>query len=76
MCVSSSLFKFNNFKKQFHMHLHIALYPYDGSTEDGLVLVPGDEIDVTVDDIGDGWSQGKNLTTGKSDSSLSSPPHL
>ena len=52
------------------MHLHIALYPYDGSTEDGLVLVPGDEIDVTVDDIGDGWSQGKNLTTGKTDSSL------
>lgn len=49
------------------MHLHIALYPYDGSTEDGLVLVPGDEIDVTVDDIGDGWSQGKNLTTGKSE---------
>ena len=46
------------------VNLHIALYPYDGATDDGLVLVPGDEIDVTTDDMGDGWSQGKNLTTG------------
>lgn len=25
----------------------------------------GDEIDVVTDDIGDGWSRGKNLTTGE-----------
>ena len=40
-----------------------ALHDYDGSTEGGLVLAPGDAIRV-LELLPDGWADGANLSSG------------
>lgn len=37
----------------------IALYDYDAATDDDLTIRAGDKIAVTLDDVGDGWTEGE-----------------